>query len=251
MKYGGADLVVVIPLWRRTKHIRRVVDSVHDATPAARVLFVVSEQDDAVIGALASHDERVVVSGAGGGHGDYAKKINVGYRGSSEPFIFTGADDLVFHGGWYDAARAFIADYDPDVTRRLLNPDHPERVDIDVPVVGVVGTVDLCNARTMNGTHSTHSLVARWYADLFGTIDGPGAIYAECYVHEYCDDEMVQTAMSRGAYAHALDAVVEHLHPNVHKSVDDPTYARGRVGSRLSRRTFLVRRRRWPHIGRD
>jgi hypothetical protein len=142
--------------------------------------------------------------------------------------LFTGADDLHFHPGWYEAARTMVT-HDPRI--------------------GVVGTADLGNARTMDGTHSTHSLVARWYADAGGSVDADHQIYHEGYAHFFCDDELIQTAVARGAYAHALDAVVEHLHPQVGKSADDATYHRGRATAPLARRRFRKRRPLWETLG--
>jgi hypothetical protein len=223
---SGEDLSVIIPLWLRTKHVERVSESARAATPLANVVFVVSADDERALAATERRD-RVIVPWSGGGLGDYARKINAGYEATTEPYLFTGADDLHFHPGWYDAARRWIS---------------PAK---SLGSIGVVGTVDDCNGRTMNGDHSTHSLVARWYADCCAVIDRPGAIYAECYAHEYCDDELVGYAKSQGAYAHAFDAHVEHLHWLVAKSPDDEVYRRGRGFSRASRRTFIERRRRW------
>lgn len=47
------------------------------------------------------------------------------------------------------------------------------------------------------------------------------------YASRNCDDEFVQTAMHRDAYAHAHNALVEHLHPNWAKGQDDATYRKG------------------------
>lgn len=237
----GADLAFVIPLWRRTSNIERVTDAIRLTTPGARIVFVVSDGDAAAIEAATrflGHDllERIdsgdhghdgwvtaaIVPGKGGERGDYARKINAGYRASDEPFIFTGADDLVPHPGWYDAARA-----------RMTGS------------VGVVGTVDMCNNRTKIGTHSTHSLVARWYADHGACVDQDHVIYHEQYWHEFCDDELVRTAMARGAYAHAEDAVVEHVHMLRDRSLDDDVYRHGRSHSGESRMLFRRRCALW------
>jgi glycosyltransferase involved in cell wall biosynthesis len=221
----GGDLVIVIPLWRRTANIDRVWESARAATPDARILFVVSAGDSAVLAAITEAQGRydaLILDGKGGERGDYAQKINAGYRATDRPFIFTGADDLLFHPGWYDAARALMTDE-----------------------VGVVGTVDRCNGRTTEGSHSTHSLVARWYADQGACIDEDHVIYKELYWHEFCDDEMCRTAMSRGAYAHAYDAIVEHRHMLIDSSLDDPTYRHGRSNTARSRNLFRRRRLMW------
>lgn len=230
---GGAELVIVVPLWRRHKNLERLVASARDTVPDAEVLFVVSTGDrelcDAVWGLMWRHAAageqrlyRLELAGPGGERGDYARKINAGYRYSDRPQIFTAADDLVFHPGWHEAASALLE-----------------------PPVGVVGTVDQCNTRTVRGEHSTHSLIARWYADAGATADGQREIYHEGYWHEYCDDELVRCAMSRGAYAHADGAVVEHVHMLLDSRLDDDVYRHGRQNTGRSRRLFLNRRRLW------
>ena len=248
---SGHDLVVVVPLWRRAVHIERVYESALAATPLARLLFVVSLQDRAVRDALdAAGYEHLVVDGAGGGTGDYAKKINAGYRESAEPVIFTGADDIVFTAGWYDSARPLL-DL-PERATQMLDSGATITGAFNMlsSHVGVVGTNDECNPRTFNTEspsypHSTHSLVARWYADQGASWDGPNIIYHEGYEHDYCDDELVQTARLRGSYAHALDAHVPHLHLNSGLAPDDETYQRGRSRVRMSRRKFMARQHLW------
>lgn len=250
-----ADLSIIIPLWSRTTNIERVYRSAREATPHCTIKFVVSDEDDDVWRALDRelHDETrnglaqiEPVPGAGGDRGDYARKINTGYRESSTPLIFTAADDVMFYPGWFETAAAFIDI--PDETITVLRGDGYSGLLTGpgkLPRIGVVGTNDLCNRRVIDGLHSTHSLVARWYADQGCCIDQDHVIYHEGYWHEYCDDELVQTAMRRGAYAHAGSAIVEHLHPLVGKADDDDTYRRGRERSRMSRRLFLERRRLW------
>lgn len=223
----GDDLAFVIPLWKRTRNVERVYGAVRATTPGARILFVVSADDDPVRGELSrlsllTDRNALVVDWPGGSHGDYAKKINAGYRATDEPMIFTGADDVIPTPGWYDEARQLIG-----------NP------------VGVVGTVDNCNPRTRVGAHSTHSLVARWWADCCAVIDRPGAVYCELYSHEYCDDELVRSAMFRDAYVHAFESIVEHEHPWRHPELDDDTYRHGRAQTRRNGQIFRRRRHLW------
>jgi hypothetical protein len=217
------DLAIVIPVLRRPWRIAPVYESAIATVPEATVMFVASPDDQATLDALEAHDlDHAVADWPGGARGDYAKKINLGYRSTSEPYIFTGADDLRFHDGWYEHARAAMVDG-----------------------INVVGTNDMCNPRVMSGAHSTHSLVRRSYANDGACVDQDHIVYCETYFHEYCDDELVATAMARACWAFAEDALVEHLHPNVHKSEMDETYVHGRAHTRESRRVFLYRRRLW------
>lgn len=262
----GVDLAFIIPLWKRTRNVERVYGAVRATTPDARVLFVASSDDRDVLGelgrlSLLTDRNALIVDWPGGSRGDYARKINAGYQATDEPFLFTGADDVVPHPGWYQAARSVMRCPHGDETCPCQDgtPEscHYQGVDPmrcprtgDAPCrscsrVSVVGTVDGCNPRTMKGLHSTHSLVARWYADCCAVIDAPGAIYCEAYSHEWCDDELVRTAMSRGAYAHAFDSIVEHLHMTRDATLDDDTYRRGREQSKTNRRIFMRRRHLW------
>lgn len=244
MTGSGDDLTIVVPLWKRTANLDRLVCSVIDTVPEAEVVFVVSMDDDAVLdpvdqlrrdlfGSLSTG--MLPVDWPGGSSGDYARKINAGYRLTDRRFIFTGADDIVFQPGWYDAAVGLARWWCAGCVEW-----HPNDI-------GVVGTNDLANPRVMAGEHSTHSLVARWYADQGGSVGQAGMIYHEGYEHEYCDDELVQTAMARGAWAMALDSHVQHMHPiNPALDVpDDETYQRGRSRTRISRVLYSRRSRLW------
>jgi glycosyltransferase involved in cell wall biosynthesis len=205
----------------RPHRVAPLLESIREATPDARVLFLTTETDAEVretIDRLGC--ERLDVPWQR--KGDYARKINTGYRHTTEPLLFTAADDLLFHPGWFKAATAKLT-----------------------PGIGVVGTNDLCNRRTWRSDHSTHSLVTREYADHFGLIDRPGAIYFEGYVHEWVDDELVGTAKHRGAYAHATNAVVEHLHPMAGRAPLDDLYAQQAKRMRASRWLYQRRQLLW------
>jgi hypothetical protein len=230
----GTDLTIVVPIYRRTRNLPRMMESAWRTTPDAEVMLVVCENDlearlwiDGRLWRDACDfpvDVRVLtVPWPAGSPGDYAKKINAGYAHSDRPLLFTGADDIVFQPGWYEAALGVMQG----------------------GAIGVVGTVDDLNGRTIDGTHSTHSLIARWYADQGGTIDQDHVIYHEGYVHEYCDDELVQTAMTRSAYAHAFGAHVTHIHMLGDPALDDEVYRHGRSATPRSRRLYRLRRRLW------
>lgn len=193
------DLVILVPMLGRPHTVAPLAESIHATTPGARVLFCVSPGDDRVDAAVDAVDgERIMVPFQP--VGDYARKINAGYRATTEPLIFTGACDIRFHPGWFEAATARIR-----------------------PGIGVIGTNDLGNPRVTAGQHATHFLVTRDYADKHGTVDGPGAIFHEGYPHEFVDNELVGTARHRGAWAMALNSHVEHRHP--HWCPDVPTDA--------------------------
>lgn len=189
------------------------------STCDARVVFVCSPGDTDVLDVVADEKHLTV---PGPSRGDYAKKINAGFRATTEPLIFTGACDLKFRAGWFEAATAQLTEG-----------------------VGVVGTNDLGSQRVMAGTHSTHSLVTRDYVRRFGTIDRPGQVLHEGYPHEFVDDELVQTAIYRRAWAFAHDAHVEHLHPAWGKAPIDDLYAQTNARMRMGRKLYRQRQYLW------
>ena len=215
-----APVVVLAPVLQRTEKIPGMVESLRATCPEAHLLLICSEGDAVVDFAESSNLEHLDVPGPF--PGDYARKINAGYRATDEPLLFLGADDIRFHPGWFEAARAKMTDG-----------------------VGVVGTQDLGSQRVINGEHSTHSLISREYVDEFGTVDGPGEILNEAYKHNFCDDELIGTAKSRNAWAFANDSIVEHHHPAWGKGENDDVYRLGRSGFKLDRRLFYRRQRLW------
>lgn len=215
-------VAILVPVLRRPHRVAPLLASIEAATPEPhRVLFIASPGDTDELAAVEGAGADSVVLDEAPGRGDYARKINAGYRASSEPLLFLAADDLRFHAGWLAAAMAQLG-----------------------PGIGVVGTNDLGNSRVMAGEHSTHSLVTRAYVEEFGTIDSAGVL-CERYEHNFCDDELVATAKTRQAWAFAADSIVEHLHPSWGKAERDEVYRRGQAHFHADRRLFARRARLW------
>lgn len=203
----------------RAEHVGPLVQSLKLSTDRARIMWLVSAGDATVLEEVHGRGQVIILPRRESG--DYAHKINVGVLNSTEPLIFLGASDIRFRAGWLETAEALMSDE-----------------------IGVVGTNDLANPRTARG-HSTHTLVARWYADL-GLIDGtPGLLY-EGYQHEFCDDELVGSARKRNAYRHCPESHVEHLHPQFRAGGRwDESYRGQQQRMRLSAPEFQKRRRLW------
>jgi hypothetical protein len=210
---------VLIPMLGRPHTVAPLVRSLRENTPEPhRAVFICSPDDRAVHDAVRSEGLEPLVVTWPPGRADYQKKINLGYRKTTDPLIFTGACDVTFHYRW--------------LTRAILKLG---------PGIGVVGTQDKGNPRVLAGQHATHSLVTREYADL-GTIDGQPGILSEVYDHSFCDDELVGTAKHRKAWAFAHESIVEHNHPSWSKAPMDEVYLKGRAQFR--RDALLSRRRR-------
>lgn len=215
---------IIVPMLGRAHRVQPVVESIAANTPEPHsVVFVCSDRDHEVL-AEVCRLEQMFFTLPYTSIGDYARKIHAAMRRAPAEItsFFTGADDLQFHAGWLAAALA-----------ALTGP------------IGVVGTQDLCNPRVIAGEHATHFLVARWYVEQHGTIDGTGLLFHEGYWHECVDDELVGTAKHRGAYAFAADSIVEHLHPMAGKAPMDDMYAQQRVRLREGRRIFRQREHLW------
>ncbi len=212
----GSDLVILVPVLRRPHRVAPVLESALTSVPSARVLFITDPSDSY---------EKQAIDAVGAEwldvDGNYAKKINCGVAETTESLLLFGADDLKFHHGWLEAAKAKLTEG-----------------------IGVVATEDRCNPRVSAGELATHPLVTREYCAL-GTIDDPDRVMHEDYPHEYVDREFSETARRRGAIAYAPEAVVEHLHPMVGKAPMDDLYKGQLMRMRAGRRIYARRRRLW------
>lgn len=223
------SISIVVPVLNRPANAQPLVDSVRSSTTLSwELLFMVSPGDRAEEDACVATGCRVVVVPWAAGVGDYARKINAGFKMTDGTFVFLGADDLFFHSGWDTAALACCDES-----------------------TYVIGTNDLGNAKVKAGKHSTHSLVHRGYVEANGlTWDSkPGVVYSDAYAHQYVDTELVSVAIERGIFKFCRESVVEHLHPLWQKSAMDDTYRKALKDGLEDRRMFEFRRRELS--GRD
>jgi hypothetical protein len=214
-------VVILIPVLRRPHNVVPLLESIEFAGNHA-YLFLASPGDEEEIAELERAGANYEVVSFPLADGDYARKINYGAQQAAKcgaEFIFTGADDLLFHEDWFDNAMA-----------------------VTLPKHGVIGTNDLANPRVMEGKHSTHSIVRLSYVEEHGTVDERGKVLHEGYPHEFVDDELVWTARRRGAWVWARDSHVEHMHPHFRKVATDEIYDRHEVRMRQGRRVWDRRR---------
>lgn len=223
-------LSILVPVLRRPENVDPLVESAWEGTMGTpfEIVFITSNGDSAEIEAVLA---AVKVFGPVVQHlqvpgpkpGDYARKINHGYSNTDSEWLFTGADDVRFHSGWFkNAVRVYH-----QTGRR------------------VIGTQDLGNARVTRGEHSTHTLVHRTYVDEYGTIDEPGKVLHEGYPHEFVDDEFIGTAKARDEFVMSWDSTVEHLHPLWGKAKNDSVYSPHRTRMVMGRRLFEKRSHLW------
>jgi glycosyltransferase involved in cell wall biosynthesis len=216
------SLAILIPVLNRPHRVAPLIESVNACTPEANLLFLCSPGDKDEIKAVEQAGANHVIVPWRNGPADYARKMNLGFKTTTEQFIFLGADDIRFQPGWFEACL--------EVHQRTN--------------ACVIGTNDGANARVLSGQHSTHTLVHRDYGEC-GTIDRPDLLLTELYTHEFVDDELVQTAIWRGTYAHARLAIVTHDHPDWGKAEMDDTYRLGRAGRAQDQQTYMSRAPMW------
>ena len=195
---------ILIPVLRRPHNAQRVMDSIRGATGTPhRVHFICSPRDNPQIDACLLTGAAVLVCDWNPSAGDYARKINWGFRVTADEWVFQGADDVIFHPNW-DAAALSVARQ----TKKR-----------------VIGTNDLHNPSVKRGKHSTHTLIARSYVEERpATIDESDPVMWEGYDHQYVDLELIEVAKRRNEFAFAQNAIVEHFHPHWGNALTDPTY---------------------------
>jgi glycosyltransferase involved in cell wall biosynthesis len=221
------QLSILVPVLNRPERVEPLVESCVAATTVEwELVFILSPHDKAehaVVKALRHERVRWIVMREKPGCGDYARKINRGFRNTADtPWVFQAGDDIDFHPGWAELA--------------IRTGERSG--------CGVIGTNDLCNPGVIRGQHSTHSLIRRSYIDECGGSDTPGTVMHTGYCHNYCDNELVEVAMSRKCFAMSA-AIVEHLHPMCHKGEHDDTYRRGLEHFRRDRELLQARRPFW------
>lgn len=223
------DLAVIVPVLGRPQNAAKIAASLEAATSVAyRLVFVCSPGDHDQIAACHSTGEDVIEADWHPGPGDFARKVNIAYEDTSEPWLFQAADDVVFHAGW-------------DVNA-LACAEHGGAL--------VVGTYDGHNPEVRAGRHSTHTLIARSYCDSPGaSMDGPGTVFSEAYGHQFCDTELVGLARERGVWAFAASSHVIHEHPFwVGRDRMDATYAKGLATSKEDAQLYRTRQKLWRGV---
>jgi hypothetical protein len=211
---------ILIPVLDRPHRVEPLLENIASTTSVPhQVLFLCSKGDKAEIKAVTAAGAKKSLLDAPPANGQYAKKINLGFRRTKGEWLFLAADDLRFKPGWAEAAIA--------AARKR---------------VSVVATNDRANYFVQKGLLATHCLIRREYIlEQGGSLDGPGKIYHEGYSHNFVDCELSVLARNRGVFQYARDAIVEHLHPTFRKAPMDATYEIGLRDFVQDRELFMKR----------
>lgn len=211
------QVAVIVPVMDRPDNAAPFMTSLRASTGLATAYAIHDPTDTATRDAWKAAGAQTIESDRGY---TFAKKANVGYEYTEEPYLFLCGDDVKFWPGWYDHALY--------VMKREQ--------------VGVVGTNDLGNNAVMAGLHATHPLISRAYIDEHGASwDGPKVLCHEQYGHWYVDNEITWVARQRGQFGFALAGFVEHLHPLWGKAKQDNTYKRGQASADSDRAHWEAR----------
>jgi hypothetical protein len=230
-------VAVLCPIYKRTEHIRPLVESfiATTAPEEASILFLPEQDDDKAKQIVWDLQGEYGLGEGKPGYrigvrshdGSCAQKWNDGFGTTHEPWVLCIGDDVRFHEGWLDAARKLSGEFD---------------------VIGTNDTADKPkNPKVANGSHADHFFVRRAYVDEYGaSLDGPGILAPECYRHWYVDMEIIKLAKARGVFAPCLDSVIEHLHPGYDGDEKarqaDPTYMLAVEHGEQDQRTFVTER---------
>jgi glycosyltransferase involved in cell wall biosynthesis len=215
------SIAVIVPVYKRPHRVQPLLESFHASRPNAHLLFVASPEDKEERAALKGIPHLVMEQRRR--CGDWAAKVNLGYRSTTEPWIVACGDDVNFHPRW---------------DRRILLCHTKTGA-------RVIGTSDMNPRADEAGIYSPHPAIHRSYADELGTVDQQGLIMHEGYDHNYPDRELAATAIHRGEWAFCRRAVLEHLHPAFSKTKPDATYRLGMRQFGRDGRLFRQRSRLW------
>lgn len=218
---------VLVPCLGRPESILRLHDNwAQTCPPESELVFLVSPHDVEVLEVVLAHGARCHITDWQAGSGDYARKMNYGYRLTDREWLFLGAQDITFTDGWWE--RAF---------------EHADSSH-------VIATNDKANAQVMRGQFGTHCLVRRSYVDEQGaSADGPGVLIHEGYDHNFVDRELCGLAQMRGVFAFARNAIVLHAHPLWKTAPWDDTYHKALAKFREDQRLFFSRSHLWDYAG--
>lgn len=228
-QFQAAMIDILIPVLGRPQNAAPLVQNIREVTSVDhRVVFLCSRTDRDQTEACYATRASVMVMEYDAGPGDYAQKINAGFRATSSEWVLIGADDITFEPRWDTNALKVARDkYD------------------------VVSTNDMANAQVRRGQFGTHCLVRRRYiTEQGGTGDGtPGTVLYEGYDHNFVDRELSHVAQHRGRFVFARHSIVRHRHPLWRTAPDDPTYRKSLKNFRADQKLFLSRAHLWGFTG--
>ena len=211
-------LAVLIPTYGRYDRMSAIVANIHNFTTVTHKIYFICENEDSesIAEAKRLNEECIVVS-----KGTYVAAINMGYKATTEPYIFLGSDDIELTKDW-----------------------DTKMMEMFTEGIGVVGARDEWEI-SKTDLHGSHLMISRDYIkNHSGVMDEPDTIYSSRYIHTMCDIETEQTAMGRKAFAMS-SAFISHKHWFLGTAKMDATYQRATVAQERDNATYQERRKKF------
>lgn len=190
----------IIPTYKRSDKLANLIKSFKTNSSQARLLFVINLKDEDSRNILEKLGTEFITC-----NGEYVECINSAVQETDNPFIFCGADDILFTKNW---------------DKKLLKVMEDEKV-------MVTGGIDDWTI-SKSGVHVSHPLVRRSYLGQSYWNATTNDLYCPEYIHYQCDIELEQLAHTRGALKVCDTCEIPHHHYVNGKSQDDYTYTRSR-----------------------
>ena len=207
-------LAILMPtLWRSHK-LGDLIDNINEATWELphKIYFMCPSDDQDTIDLLTERGETFWIDGPD--DMGYATRINKMYKLTTEPWIFTGSDDIYFHPDWLTNALRYRA-------YAVVSPEDG------------------------NNRWGTNFLINRTYIEeQSGCMDIPDVVFYP-YGHFFCDTELREVATKRGVFINAPHSQVEHRHWSNGWTDNDIVYDLGLSRFDEDQRVYTSREHLW------
>lgn len=214
-------LGVYIPTYGRPKKLQQVADNLKQNTKGEYKLYWCVESFDRE-SILAAKDTGYPVI-INEGKSTYSDALQTIYEQTNEPVFIWANDDFYFLKDW------------DEKPMQMMEAD---------PGIGVLG-IDDGNPQT---NYTAISFIRRKYIEeQSGVIDMPNRVLYP-YNHNYCDNELTETAQHRGAWDKSIGPCIHHQHPSFTWLGDfptDETYVRNNLKDAEDNELFHSRRHLW------
>lgn len=186
---------VVIPSRRRTERLQESLDSLIATAPEVEIVVAADGCADTAELISQKYPNVKLVH--------FPSRINAlrawnqaAAQEATGQFLVLGADDVIWHEGWLDAALAAL------------------------PKINWRGVVAFNDGSPNAGKNCTHYMISRTYA----VNEMGGVMIPTDYVHYFADNEVGERAIRDKAFVYAPGALVEHHHPAWDKAPRDEQY---------------------------
>lgn len=200
-------LSVILPTLGRPKRLDIAVSSLWSSTLDYEVECVVVTEEKASMAVATDLGCRVIKAAAGL---TAVEKWNIGAAEAKGEWIALGADDLLYHKGWLEAA-------------------------LDANIGGFVGFNDVW---LKTREFATHFMMTREFA----IQHNGGCLAIPAYHSWFLDMETAERARRAGGYVWAAKSRVEHRHVDHGMALLDKTYQIGRKWHDIDQATFEKRK---------